>query len=50
MFSKTKTLKENILFFVKSLQAVSLKVHKRETFVGSDFELFTIFAFNMFKN
>ncbi len=44
MFSKTKT------FFVKSLQTVSLKVYKRETFVGSDFELFTIFAFNMLKN
>jgi hypothetical protein len=26
-----------------------LKVHKHENFVGSIFEFFTIFAFNMFK-
>jgi hypothetical protein len=26
-----------------------LKVHKRENFLGFDFEFFTIFAFNLFK-
>ncbi len=34
---------------LKLTLSMCLKVHKRETFVGSDFEFFTIFAFSMFK-
>jgi hypothetical protein len=35
---------------VKTTYKSTLKVHKRDNLFGSDFEFFTIFAFNMFKN